>query len=85
MKTTICPHCKRKWPEVEETVGGRLWRLRRDRKYSQKAISLIIGVGKSTYCMMEKGDRNLTAKNAIKVADFYDISLDYILRGKRHK
>ena len=39
------------------------------------------GIQKSTYSNYEKGEREPTVENAIKLCDRYELTLDWIYRG----
>ena len=53
--------------------------LREDRDYSQKYIASIIGVKQNTYSDYENGKLNLPIEALLKLSDFYETSVDYIL------
>lgn len=53
--------------------------LREDRDIKQKDIASILNVSQNTYSQYETGIISLTAEVLIKLADFYDVSVDYLL------
>lgn len=57
----------------------RLRELREDRDLKQWQLAEYLGVSANTYSQYETGKIMLTAHNAKKLAEFYDVSLDYLL------
>lgn len=53
--------------------------LREDRDYKQKQIAEVLNVSQNTYSQYENGVIALTAETLIKLADFYGVSVDYLL------
>ena len=56
----------------------RLRRLRESMKYSQTAFAEIFGMGQSSIARYEKGEAVPSYELMIKIADYFDVSLDYI-------
>lgn len=56
--------------------------LREDRDLKQKDLATMLNVSQNTYSQYETGTIELTASTLIKLADFYDVSVDYLL-GRR--
>lgn len=57
----------------------RLKNLREDRDLSQKDIGKILNMAQTTYSGYETGNRNVPNELLIKLALFYNVSVDYIL------
>ena len=57
----------------------RLKGLREDKDLTQKDISKILNVSQNTYSQYETGVISLTAETLIKLSDFYNVSIDYLL------
>ncbi len=53
--------------------------IREDRDIKQKDIAKILNVSQNTYSQYETGVISLTAEVLIKLSDFYDVSIDYLL------
>lgn len=53
--------------------------LREDRDYKQRELAQLLNVSQNTYSQYENGVIELTAENLMKLADFYDVSVDYLL------
>lgn len=59
-----------------------LRRMREDRGYSQQSLADELGISRPTYLQIEKGERELTVKEAQKLAAIFGMSLDVFLGGK---
>lgn len=57
----------------------RLKELREQKGLSQKAFSMKLGVSQSTVGMWESKKREPNFETAKKIADFFNVSVDYIL------
>lgn len=53
--------------------------LREDRDLSQKDLAAFLDVHQTTYSDYELGDLNLPISSLHKLADFYNVSVDYLL------
>ena len=53
--------------------------LREDRDYKQKQIADYLMCDQSLYSKYERGERPLPLEYADKLADFYGVSVDYLL------
>lgn len=56
----------------------RLKELREDNDLNQKQVADIIGTTFQYYSSYERGIRDLPLERAIKLAQFYNVSIDYI-------
>ena len=56
----------------------RLRDLREDRDLTQTELVEILGMHKTTYTNYEQGKREIPFSLAIRLAQFYNVSLDYI-------
>lgn len=56
----------------------RLRDLREDKDLTQEELVRILGMHKTTYTNYEQGKREIPFALAIRLAKFYDVSLDYI-------
>ena len=54
--------------------------MREDHNLTQQQVADAIGITQRKYSYVETGQQQLTADILIKLADFYDVSIDYILR-----
>lgn len=57
----------------------RLLLCRKSHKMSQRALSDILGVSDAAITMMEKGKRSPSFEVLCALADYFDVSLDYLV------
>lgn len=62
----------------------RLKIIREQREYKQKEIAEYLGTTQQYYSDYENGKRDIPIRIYIKLADFYNVSIDY-LAGKTNK
>ncbi len=53
--------------------------IREDRDIRQKDIAAVLNVSQNTYSQYETGVISLTAEVLVKLADYYNVSIDYLL------
>lgn len=63
----------------------RLRDLREDTDMSQTEIAGILGIRQTVYSRYERGFQTIPTEHLIKLADFYDVSTDYILGRTNNK
>ena len=63
-------------------TGERLRALREDSDLTQREIAAMLNISQNTYSQYETGVIELTASTLIKLADFYGVSVDYLLGRK---
>ena len=61
------------------TLGKRLKNLRMERGLYQKHISDLLGIGISTISAYERNDKKPKQESLIKLADYYGVTVDYLL------
>ena len=57
----------------------RIHELRKKAKLSQTALGNAIGVGQRAYSHYEIGDRDMSPEVLIALADYYGVTVDYLL------
>lgn len=57
--------------------------LREDCDKKQAELAQYLNVDQSTYSDYERGKINIPIEQLIKIADFYDVSLDYLVGRDR--
>lgn len=62
--------------------SDRLRRLRERCGMNRKALSECCGLSKNTVARYERGERTPDIKDATKIADFFEVSLDYLCGRK---
>ncbi len=60
--------------------SNRIKDLREDHDLTQQKVADAIGITQRKYSYLETGVQPLTDEILIKLADFYGVSIDYILR-----
>lgn len=65
--------------DVTVEFPKRLRKLRNRRGMNQKALGECCGVSKNTVARWERGEREPAMSSLIKIADFFEVSTDYLL------
>lgn len=60
-------------------LGQRLFELRKERLLTQKQVADMLDINSVTYLRYEKNQREPPIAMLIKFAQFYDVSVDYLL------
>ena len=63
----------------------RIKNLREDNDLMQKEIANILGITQQQYSLYERGIRDIPIDLLIKLADFYKISIDYLVNRTNKK
>lgn len=63
------------------SIGARIQKLRKERGWTQQVLADKIPVERSTLAKWEKGLQDFKSENIIRVADVFDVTCDYLLRG----
>ena len=66
-------------------IYQRLKDLREDMDITQKDVAEFLGMKQSQYSLYETGQRKLSISDYIRLAEFYNFSLDYISGRCSHK
>ncbi|MED3710008.1 helix-turn-helix transcriptional regulator [Peribacillus frigoritolerans] len=62
-------------------LGARLKKLRSKQGLSQEELSKILGLTRGTYAHYEINKRQPDYDTLKKIADFFDVTLDYLITG----
>lgn len=62
-----------------DILAERLLKLRKDKKLSRKEVAQATGMAERTYQRYENAEREPDASALLALADFYDVSADYLL------
>lgn len=57
--------------------------LREDHDYTQKYIAVLLNISQNSYSDIERGITNISVEFLIKLADLYEVSVDYILEREK--
>ena len=60
-------------------VIERIRELREDNDFNQEKLAEVLGIRQTTYSKYELGRINIPIDMLIKIADFYGVSLDYLV------
>lgn len=63
-------------------IEQRLKELRNNKKISQSVIAEYLGVTKQAYSLYELGKREPDFETLLKLGEFFDVSVDYLLKGR---
>ncbi|CAN2247250.1 helix-turn-helix domain-containing protein [Bacillus vallismortis] len=63
-------------------LGKRIAALRKEKGLSQYELADRLGFSRGKLANYEQGTREPDYETLIKIADFFDVSTDYLLRGK---
>lgn len=66
-------------------LSDRLKSLRTRRKITQSDFAKVIGVARTTYAMYEQGQREPDYATLQKIADYYEVSLDFLVGRENEK
>ena len=61
------------------SLSERMLSLRKERKLKQEELTALIGIPIRTYRRYEIGEREPTVSALWKIADFYNVSVDYLI------
>lgn len=53
--------------------------LRKEKKLKQEEAADLLEISLSSYCRYERGEREPDASTLCRFADFYDVTLDYLV------
>ncbi len=62
----------------------RLRDLREDHDLKQSDVAEILGIQQTVYSRYERGFQNIPLEHLVKLADYYDVSLDYIFERREY-
>lgn len=63
----------------------RLAKLREESGLSKKEISMKLGFTANVFGTYEREERRPTLETLVKMADFFHVSLDYLIRGQEYQ
>lgn len=63
----------------------RLKELRKEGHLTQVELAKRLGIGQSSYADWERGKKNPTQENLIKIAQFFNVPLDYLVGNSDKK
>lgn len=74
---------KKKISKLDRQIGSRIKSIRSDNQLSQEKMAAKIGLESLTfYQNVEKGRNRLSIEHYIKICEEFNVTMDFILRGK---
>ena len=67
------------------TFYERIKQLRLNKKVSQEEIAKFLGVTKQAYSLYELGKRNVDNETLLKLSEYFNVSIDYLLGKSEDK
>lgn len=68
--------------DAMEDFSIRLRRLREQKRINRKVLGELCGLSKNAIGKYERGEREPTASSLIAIADFFEVSIDYLVCRK---
>ena len=68
-----------------ENFKERVKRLRKEKRFTQREMSERLGMTMRAYQSYEQGTRYPDFPGLIKLADFFDVSIDYLVGRSDHR
>ena len=62
-----------------DMVRFRLKELRKSKRLSQTRLAMELNMNQNTICRYETGAREADYETLVKIADYFDVSIDYLL------
>lgn len=59
-----------------------IYELRKLNRFTQREVAQRLGISQPSYIRYENGSAEPTLENLVKIADLYDVSVDFLL-GRR--
>ena len=66
-------------------LSKRLKEIREEKGLSQRELAKLLNIDKSTVAKYETGERSPDADMIVQLADFFDVSTDFLLGRKEYK
>lgn len=67
--------------DIKKIIGERLKTLRENKGLKQNRVAKMLGVHNSTLAKYESGEREPDNETLTKIAEIYEVTLDYLLTG----
>lgn len=67
---------------VNKIIGQKINQLRTSKNINQQKLADYLGVSRPTITQIEKGERNLTPEEILKLSDYFNISLNELINPK---
>ena len=67
--------------EVRTNLGARIRKLRKEQHLTQRVLGLMIGLDRSYLSSIEKGQRNVSLENLVKISSGLGVTLSTLFNG----
>ena len=64
---------------MEKIYLKRIKELRQEQSRTQINVSTLLGIDQSYYSKLERGKHDISLKELMKIAEFYNVSMDYLV------
>ena len=59
--------------------------LRKERKFTQQKVALDLNISRESLSYYENGKRQPSIELIIQMADYFNVSIDYLIKGEEFK
>ena len=77
-KNTSMPYDSEKYINLKTDLGKRLLSLRKENGYNQDYVANKVGISRASLSYYEKGERSVDIEILYRLAEFYNVSIDYL-------
>lgn len=67
------------WDNIVKVIFVRIKEIRKAKKMTQLKLALELNTSQNTISRYENGEREPSIKDLIKIADYFNVSIDYLL------
>ena len=67
---------------LEASLGVKIRELRRERRWTQSRLSKLLGITQGHLSQLERGNRELSAKQLLTILKHFNVQLDYFSTGR---
>ncbi|HBH95036.1 MAG TPA: hypothetical protein DDX91_04740, partial [Ruminococcaceae bacterium] len=71
--------------ETKEIFAKRLVKLREEKEITQQTLADDLGITRQSLSLYEKAERTINIDLIVKIADYFDVSTDYLLGRTTNK
>lgn len=75
----------RKFKQVMKMIYTNIRAIREDNDTTQQEMAKLLNISQNTYSQYETGKIEWTASTLVKIADYFGVSIDYLLDKTKNK
>lgn len=68
--------------KIMDIFRKNIYELRKLNRFTQREVAQRLGISQPSYIRYENGSAEPTLENLVKIADLYDVSVDFLLGRK---